>query len=613
MPKQLAPRQMMISALTSLKEGNFSAYLSVLAQLGIDITAYLAASPPKTSSYPLATVSLSLLDEFSAEELRDMRLRHALFTRYWRKPADDSDKKAAFCHDAKYDLNYSTRRQIHLGMLLVDNTLQTLQALAREKKSDVAHVDAASFIGVQNAVYLAIRSYRTRKQKIIQRIGKTLAALTSMSYGLLQNSVATFFIGCMFFHPVGFLALSITLGTSLVLGGIFSYVCYCTQRDDVPSLMNEAFGRDKFLQGFLEHKANGKKPLPLNRKQKTALGLFTACCVVPTAIASGALSFTSILSLQTLFAAFGVAASAAIFPPIGIVIGSLIAITTTFFLLRSFHRFITEHHGNPIKFVKKPFDDLIEAVDKRFDREKQPGLNKFTKGLCLTLAGLTCVMGVAGLTISSLGGVNSVTALMQKMFKLPLMTSAIIGIALGGVISFTSKICQTIAKSGSTFVKFMKKYFEPQASRTNILGVLAGVIVDLPLSAFFWIRSFLAPPAASPILPMPTDVKSAVLVTSCTTVKDAGLVFDSMIEEKKPRYTPDEEKCFIKQTIDKLDEGKTFNIPSKAYNNCRLFAASANDADAPRRNDEVQEAVKEDCVTNAPDLVDQRSLIACSV
>lgn len=579
------------NALLNLKAGNFTAYISALAALGADISNELGiksikelAAKVTEPNRPLPQLSLDNLqvlhNRWTIEELHQLKISAALWASAWSKNHDNTAT-----HIAKLKLNTSTRHLVHLGMLAIESSFNSFSANEIVNLSDKKMTE---LLGTSEKIYQAISTYETKRQKIVRYIGKGLAFSSSLAFGLAETGVAVFFMGMLLFSPAGWLALSGLLVGAVAAGGIFSYISYCTLKNDVPSLLQEVAGKDRALQGFLQYKNEEGKTVHFNKKQIASLAIFTGLFALPTAVATGAVGFTSILSIPTILALFGVTVASSVFPPIAIAFAAIIAVTMTLFLAKSFHSFLANHHGNPISFIRKPFDEVNQIINEKIDPIARPIANKVAKIVSHTLTGLFCAMGVAGLAVSALGGVNSVTALMTRLFKTPLQISAAVGVCVGGIISFSSRVIQTIAKSGGAIVNLFKLGAHKSSEKTDKFGLVTGILFDLPLSVFFWMDSFLRPPSTSPILPMPNTVKPAALATACTTMRDAGLVVNSMFVKKgQLQSDPIREKKQITEIADGVNLNKQFVSKPGSLQQFSLFKSNEEDTKVAFQNDEI--------------------------
>lgn len=515
-------------ALQSLRKSNFTAYISALAALGVDITSELGVdsikvlankiTPPALASFPLSD------PPFNEEDLETIRFNAILFAGIWSK--NGSASLANVSGLGKQKLDTTTRHQIHFGLLAIENILNQLAPTPKILSHDMGFIEKQAL-----QIHEAISQFETQKQKRVKIVGKILAFLTSLAFGVLQTGIAMFFVGMLAFSPTGWAMLALLCG-AIALGSVFSYVSYCTMRHDIPAILQEVVGKDRFLQGFREYKNKDGEVIPFNKKQMTQLGIFTFAFALPSATATGAFAFTSTFSIPTMLALFGILAPTWVFFPIGLGFAAIIAISMTLFMLRSFHSFIANHNGSIKSFLGKAFNQIGDIIDEKVNPETYPRANKIAKGLAYVGTGLFCAMGLVGLTISSVSSINSVTALAARIFHASNVISSSIGIIIGGVLSLFARIFFTIAKCSNVVVNVFRFACQKTAHKIDKFGLLSGLFIDLPLSAISWFDSFVRPPLPHPVVPINLDVKTAFLATACTTAKEAGVVINSMFNDK---------------------------------------------------------------------------------
>lgn len=516
-------------ALQHLRKSNFTAYISALAALGVDVTSELGVDSIKVLASKVTPPALSTnnlyLPSLSEEELETLRLNAILFASMWSKGGPNSLVNVS--GQGKHKLDTMTRHHIHFGILVIENILNQCSPPVKTINHDIGFIENQC-----TKIQEAISQYETKKQKKIRIAGKILAFFTSLAFGVLQTGIAMFFVGMLAFSPTGWAMLALLCG-ALALGGIFSYVSYCTMRHDIPSILQEVIGKDRFLQGFREYKDKNGKTVPFNRKQMTQLGVFTFLFALPSATATGAFAFTSTFSIPTMLALFGIIAPTWIFFPIGLGFAAIIAISMTLFMVRSFHAFIANHNGSVKSFLGKAFNQIGEIIDEKINPQKYPLGNKIAKTLAYIGTGLFCAMGLIGLAISSISSINSVTALAGRLFNASTVISSSIGIVIGGVLSLFARIFFTIAKCSNVVVNVFKFTCQKTSSKIDKFGLLSGLLIDLPLSAISWFDSFVRPPLPHPVVPINLDVKTAFVATACTTAKEAGVVINSMFHAEK--------------------------------------------------------------------------------
>lgn len=538
------------TVLRHLKANNFSAYIAALAELGVDVSNVLGVKSAKDLISKLSesqnTINNSRLIEevnhlsslYSQELLKNMQISAALFASSWsakrNEPSDNGDdiKIDDRAHKVKLDLNNSDRRNVFLGMLLVKNYIDHCNeqlGVSTELLNDDIVADS-TLIERDDDIFNAIRSHETRRQKIVRYAGKFSAFVTSLAFGMVEAGVAVFFLGVLFFNPASLLAFGGIAAAAIFLGGVATYVNYCIFKGDVPSLFKKIAGKDKFLEGFTKYKDKNSKKTKTTTKQNVAMGLFSFLFAIPTGVAIGALGYTSTLSIPAALGYFGVAVGASVFPPIAIGIAAVVAVTMTAFILSSFHKFLTDYNGNPLELIKGPFRQLGQEIDKKYNPKERVTANKIAKCVSYASMGVLSVLSLAGLAVAALSGVNSVTALMTNMFKLPLTVSAGIGVAVGGVCSFVSRTFFTFVKCSGAVNNLFKLFTKSSKEKVDKFGFLATVFVELPMTAFFYFDSIVRPQAQLPFIHMPNTKVAAGIGVALTTARDGGVAINSMFE-----------------------------------------------------------------------------------
>lgn len=568
--------------LKQLKANNFIAYINILRALGAEVSAEVGVFSVKELGQqtilphiPL-NIDLAHLDTlYTQSEWQTLHLQAALFAKLWGQ--ENNENFLLLAGDpAQYKTKFTThsRHLIHLGLLAVESIIQTHchQPLTHAELQETTVQESVT------AMDKAFINYQSKKQKLSNWFAQSLAIISSLAFGVVQTGVAFFFVSLMLFSPGSWMALGCLIG-ALLLGSIFSYISYCTLKHDVPAILSEIIGKDKFLQGFREYKDSKGNTKAFNRKQLFALSIFSFFFALPSAIATGAFGFTSTLSIAGIFTSFGIAVPAVIFPPLGVAFAIIITLTMALFAIKSFHAFIAHHNGNPISFVRKPFSQINTILNAKIPPTQHPTLNKFARISAFALSGILCAMALVGLTVSAIGGVNSVTALSSKVFQAPIFISNIIGIIIGGVMTFSSKFFFTLGKCGDLMVNLIKIACRETVGRIDKFGLIAGLFVDLPLAALSWFDALTRPPVNRPVVPMPSSKTAAGLVTACTSVKDLGLVVNSMFIKKNSL-----EVIKVKSNDDFTKQGKIAKEFVKKPANLKhynLFADYKNDSTQP--------------------------------
>lgn len=559
-----------VQALEHLKNHNFSEYLKVLAQLGVAVGKELnldISGNRSTHDLKNALIAKKLqLENFnygseadeqtklSEAELKRARLAAELFYSSWttkKKPStpgstllvdDESESEDEVeatqevddrGHSAKQDLNKSTRQEVFLGMLAVHSFLENYN-LDETVTFENLNLAGDSLKKHDDEINDALVNHETTRQRLVRYFDFISTAFTSVAFGGLETGVAVFLGGlALFTNPVGWTLLGI-IGTSLLIGGFATYINYKALKGDVRSVFKAILGRDKLFQGFLQYRDENGKTQRFNAGRIIALAAFSLLFAIPTGIGIGALGYTSAISIPVVLAAFGITASAAIFPPIGLTFAVFVTLTMAAFQIASFANLLSQHNGNVFSFVKKPFAEMFNIIDKRFDPETRRGMNLFVKGLSLGLTGLVSIAAVAGLAVAAMAGANSLTALVSQVTGASLKVSAGIGLAVGGVASFGARLFSTIAKAGAACVSVLKatvaKKDVRDAQTVDKFGVIAAV-TDVIAEGIFYFVSIIKPPAQSPIIPTPTSTTYATGAVSCTTARTLTFGITGVIKE----------------------------------------------------------------------------------
>lgn len=551
-----------------LKEENFAAYIAALEALGIEVGNLLGVKSIKElATKPLESfkpIDLDVNDPvhtlFNNEELTKALNNSALFASSWstkKDPNNANNPTDNRGHEAKQALNKSTRRAVMLGMLVVKSLLDQELNQKGISQSNI-YQPTENDLTNDDKIVTAIKNHETARQKRVRYVGLFLTVVTSVAFGLIETGVAAFFLGvgaytALFAAPTFLAFIGIAAG-AFALGTIATYVNYKIFKDDVPALLKEIAGKDHFLQGFLQY---GKTPL--TSKQKAALGIFSVLFALPTGIAIGALGYTSTLGVPAILGIFGVTTASAVFPPLGVAIASLVAITMTVFILRNFYTFITKHQGNFKSFISEPFKNIDEVISKKYPSEENAYAHKVAKVVSYALTGIICALAITGLAVAALSGVNSVTKLVGDVFKSSAPISAAIGIAVGGIASFTSRIFFTFAKCAGAAVNLLKLKFnqvEAEGKQVNKSGLVLSAL-ETAATGVFYFDSIVRPQASISLIPLPHTPHAASIGVACTTVRDGGMAVNSMFEDGiKPK---DKDACNARFAKIHDEKGKLAN------------------------------------------------------
>jgi hypothetical protein len=571
-------RSNLVTALIHLKNNDFSAYIKVLAELGLNFADELQINTADLGdistgalkqrlnsiqeidlNLPAEEIPVNLPAEeipetITEEDLQHARLAAELFYSSWstrkRRPAAAASATDAVVGDIeplsvvdevvderayqfKSTLNKSSRQAIFLGMLAVQSFLDQYQAprdisLAThlhvlELESENKKLEIQARRELDDKIFDAIQNYETPRQEVVGNVGRAMAFITSFAFGAVETGTAIFLIGMMF-HPVGW-ALYGLLGLAVLLGGLATYVNYVMFKTAVPGVLNKIVGKDKLFQGFLEYKDENGQTAKLSTRQTIAMGVFGCLFALPTGMVIGALGYTSTLSISSVLSAFGIAAASSIFPPLAIALAVVVTVTIACFVLKAFYNFLTTHKGSLLSFIGEPFKKATSVIDNEIDPTERPYVNLFAKVFTYTLTGIVCTAATAGLAVAAVfSGTNSLAALAKNVFHTSATVSAVIGITLGGGISFISRFFQTIASCAGSCVSVLKMAIADKPEnkqKIDKFGVFS-TIFDVLATSVFYFASIVRPEAVIAFIPVPNTSWFAAVCAFFTTARDLG-------------------------------------------------------------------------------------------
>lgn len=346
---------------------------------------------------------------------------------------------------AKANLNKNTRRVIKNSVVVLDSIF---------KNGNVANALPTDTILLPEELHKKyrdeIQQYETPAQKARRYLGMFLGGVTAFAFGFIEGGTAIlglFYTGAIVLSPMAIPAILLALTVSLAS----TYANWKTFKGYVPKLLDAIAGKDEAFDGFTHYTKNGVRK-SISWQRKLAMGLLSVLTIA-TGMAIGALGYFSTIYIPTLFG-LG-ATAAAIFPPLGIALAALVAVTMAILFTKSVANLL--FNESSWEKLKEPFKTVDNLLEER-------GASTTTKVIVFTLMGLAALVGLTGLGMTCYGCAQSVSTFCMNAFNAGPALAKNVGIAIGGVAAFISRMYFTFTGMVDSAVKICRDIFKGQYS-----------------------------------------------------------------------------------------------------------------------------------------------------
>lgn len=359
----------------------------------------------------------------------------------------------------KADLNRSTRRNINLAMqALVFCVEGNITPETKEEK----------ILILDRRIKHAIASYRTKKQKVLNVIGKTLALLMALATGVTTSAAIAAFLASTWpvsiVAIIGFVAFTATM-----------YSNWHMFANAVPNVLIDVFGKDHLFEGWTHYNDpdTGEKKV-LSAKRKALLGL-SVLITASVGTVNGALTYGFTLGLSKVAAFSFLAAGTlcgACLPPVGISLAIIFGTCITILMIKAFVNLIKVK--NIKQLLKKPFIECEKFFDvnNEANKDKSETRLKIEKGITYGIVGMMCCFTLFGLTILQYNGGQSLGGLLNNAFQVTssLATSIGYGVSMtGALIGQIPFVIESTVNTLMGIARPFQVFFSPSIKKDDII------------------------------------------------------------------------------------------------------------------------------------------------
>lgn len=404
---------------------------------------------------------------------------------YQKKAAD---KKINF--EIDYKIRQAILRNIFiLEQVISDNIFYNQQQIKRDqlfiKQSQLEELDINAFV--------ALKKYRSKTQKKMAKIAWWQNFCASISFGVIETGVSvTAFIAGFTGLVQGF-KLLLNIGAYL-LGAISSWVSIdVNMRSGTPyifSPINKSIGDGSWRHYYCEATGQFER---LSDTQLKQLAVVAACSVL-VGVSGGAVAYSAMLSFTALPYLLGIVAVSTACPPLGIFFAGIVILgNICMFTMNFYYKVLTK--GPPTEdlprkmwnFLKKPFNELKETIDKWEISNTQKDI-AYWGGIVLTVT--CCLLGMAGLAISSWNGSTSFNKFSKNVFHAGPKVAKMLGIFISGVIGALGRTIFTLFTALESSVVIIKAFSKKTREKLNRWTDLVTTIAETSMRFAFFYQSF---------------------------------------------------------------------------------------------------------------------------